>query len=746
MRRNVLVITMGCVAAAATARGLEAPNEWRAVGIGGGGAMFGPSINPQNPDEMYVGCDMSPRFHTRDGGKSWQTIPFLQFRSLHHVPIAFTRDPNVRWAIGPARSADAGKTWQAWDAKAWPKSRVATMLYADYANPDRALVAAGPDLWLTADGGKSFQKVFTETTGLHLAGAFFDGETIYACSGNSGLHVSNNGGKSFEPSGATGLPAGEFISSFAGGKRDKKIRLYCITLSEGSQKDVGTSGSMHKNFRGIYVLDSDQKTWVKKVAGLPAQTHPFFIKKAITDADVVYVAGGSSDGHPTVCKSTDGGETWSEVFLTAGNKNIQTAWSGDKGERGWGFGEYAEGFAVSALDSQQVIVTDMGGAYLSRNGGTTWTAVYSYPVEPRQPGSPIRLGASYTSSGMEVVNVWHLLWLDPQDLFACLTDIKGLRSDDGGKSWSFNYKGHDLNTMYYALQDPRTKAAYAVTSSIHDIYHTRYLTDIKLEQHAKGLLLCSTDHFATWKTIKSFNMALHSMAMDPTNANRLYIGAINHQDGGIYVTSDLDKGTQATWTKLAAPPRTEGHPLSIIPLFDGALLCSYSGRKIGNTFTPSSGVFFSPDGGKTWEDRSDPAMQLWTKEVATDPNDAAQNTWYAGVCFDGGGTKEASTGLWRTTNRGKRWTQIADATLSGQGFLNVQSVAFVPDHPECLFFSTSGDGIFFTSNLTADKPVFKQVLTFPFAKARHMVFNPYNKNEIWVCTSGNGIVVGEMGK
>jgi len=43
-------------------------------GIGGGGAMYSPTINPHDSDEMYVGCDMSLQFHTRDRGKTWARI------------------------------------------------------------------------------------------------------------------------------------------------------------------------------------------------------------------------------------------------------------------------------------------------------------------------------------------------------------------------------------------------------------------------------------------------------------------------------------------------------------------------------------------------------------------------------------------------------------------------------------------------------------------------------------------------
>ena len=72
------------------------------------------------------------------------------------------------------------------------------MLYADYENPDRAVVSAEyRELWVTLDGGKSFEKKVTgpdRNAGLHLAGAFFDGPNVYLGL-NDGLYTSADGGK-----------------------------------------------------------------------------------------------------------------------------------------------------------------------------------------------------------------------------------------------------------------------------------------------------------------------------------------------------------------------------------------------------------------------------------------------------------------------------------------------------------------------------------------------------------------------
>ena len=128
--------------------------------------------------------------------------------------------------------------------------------------------------------------------------------------------------------------------------------------------------------------------------------------------------------------------------------------------------------------------------------------------------------------------------------------------------------------------------------------------------------------------------------MDPNNANRMYACAVDGiasgdagAKGGVWVTSNLNLGTASTWTKLANPPRTQGHVYTVRVLNDGTLVTTYSGRRAGSpeVFTDSSGVFVSTDGGATWTDRSAANMHYYTMELTVDPTDSTQNTWYAGV-------------------------------------------------------------------------------------------------------------------
>jgi hypothetical protein len=45
-------------------------------GIGGGGALFFPTINPANDNEYYISCDMSQLFHTVDYGNTYSQLHF----------------------------------------------------------------------------------------------------------------------------------------------------------------------------------------------------------------------------------------------------------------------------------------------------------------------------------------------------------------------------------------------------------------------------------------------------------------------------------------------------------------------------------------------------------------------------------------------------------------------------------------------------------------------------------------------
>ena len=92
----------------------QPPARFISRGPGGGGAFFGPSINPFNPDDLWIGSDMSDLFHSQDFGRTWETLDFrLLLGGSQPGRMEFTSDPLIRYALDsdvPSRSSDAGVT------------------------------------------------------------------------------------------------------------------------------------------------------------------------------------------------------------------------------------------------------------------------------------------------------------------------------------------------------------------------------------------------------------------------------------------------------------------------------------------------------------------------------------------------------------------------------------------------------------------------------------------------------------
>ena len=220
----------------------------------------------------------------------------------------------------------------------------------------------------------------------------------------------------------------------------------------------------------------------------------------------------------------------------------------------------------------------------------------------------------------------------------------------------------------------------------------------------------------------------------------MYASVIDHSggNGGIWITNDLNNLGSSTWTKLANPPRTEGHPASIAVLNDGKMVCTFSGRRNSSgNFTASSGVFLYDPVANSWTDVSHADMQYWTKDIVIDPTDATQNTWYVAVFSGWGGAPNGKGGLFRTTNRGASWTK-----LTGTQFDRVTSVSFNPSISNQAYLTTETQGLWISNNINNATPSWSLVNNYPFRQPERVFFNPFNPTEIWVTSFGNGLKLG----
>lgn len=727
------------------------PSSFSPRGIGGGGALFSPSINPANPHEFYVSCDMTELFHTTDFGRSYTQAHFEQFIGGARSKVAFTDTPGLLFSLNyinenplPVKSTDNGQTWQTLSGTPDPFGEYYS-INVDRANPSRIQISTFSSVYFSTDGGNSFNGIHLTLTaaGILVAGTFFDGNDIYIGT-NDGVLVSTNGGVSWSLASIPGIPLDERIASFAGARSGTAIRFFCLT---GNGFDVypGLPGSDYWDFMsGVYSCNyGSNSTWTPVMNGIAVgDDYPMFVAMAENDIQTAYLGGGSSSSTPVILKTTDAGANWGDVFLASGNQNIATGWSGDGGDRGWGYGEMPFGMAVSPIDANYIVFSDYGFVHNSRDGGGTWSQAYVDSLDQNPMNANTPPYSEYSSIGLENTSCWQIHWTDANNIWSCNSDIRGIRSVDGGDHWSFDYTGHDGNTSYRVAQDA-SGTMYMATSRVHDIYQSTYLQDSRLDVNdPNGKILYSTNNGAAWQDLEVFNHPVYWIALDPNNSNRAYASVIHYDGGngvgGVYLCDDLSNLATATWTLLPDPPRTEKHPASLVVLNDGNLLATYSGRRNGSgTFTASSGLFMYDPQGNSWTDLSDSGMHYWTKDVVVDPNDPQQNTWYVAVFSGWGGAPNGLGGLYKTTDRGANWTNLTGSSLD-----RVTSCTFNPTNPDEIFFTTEGQGLWRSGNVNATNPPINKVVNYPFRQPERVFFNPFNTNEMWVSSFGNGMRMG----
>ena len=740
---------------------LAMPTLWTTDGPGGGGALYGAAIAPNGTD-LWTVSDMTGIYHSRDFGQSWQML------NLHGsvggvnggsgTRFRFTSDPNVLFITGSslnlAKSTDGGSTFAS--VSGWTNG-TAYWAGTDLSTATKLLASNGSNLYLSTNGGTSFTSAYTSSN-LYVAGAFFDGSNVYVGT-NKGLLVSSDGGSSFA---LAAQQPGQTIMSFTGAKEGGTVRLLVTTTSDspgpGSDPEFLTYG-------GAYRLDVGG-SWTSISGGIPSGKLPHYISMAQNNISTVYTGGVDPYGRPDVLKSTDGGTTFSDTLFTVPwdvtpnvpNANTITAYEGQGGDLDWSWGGEISGFSVCATDVNKAFFVQ-NFAHVTSDGGATWQQAYENIGDSNPAGQNTPQHQAYRGVGLTETSVHYIEWTTPTNIMASYTDILGWRSTDSGASWSYpTYNGVVQNTLYKTIYSGGL--LYGATSNVHDMYGSMYLTDDRINPSWQyGAVVVSADQGATWSSIHSFGVPVIWIQMDPNNANRMYACVIDGPGspdtgamGGIWVTNNLNAGAASTWTKLANPPRTEGHPYDLQVLNDGTLVATYSGRRtsLSGTFTDSSGVFVSTDNGATWIDRSSPEMHWYTKEITIDPTDPTQSTWYVGVFngWGGGGANDRGD-LYRTTDRGLTWTKmnLGSVIPTFYGSISIQSVTINPATKE-MYVCTEGYGILYAADATVpgiSAANFSNLTSYPFGTNERVFINPHNSQDVWVASYGGGIIRGGVG-
>jgi hypothetical protein len=747
MKNNhIYTYTVACILLILTTSNAQ-PTTWTTTGIGGGGALYSPSINPDNPNEIYMGCDMTELFHTTNQGATWTEKPFQQIQGGLYSEVQFTRDPTIRYCINhaakdnvdkirPFKSDDGGTTWYPLISDANTGSYV-VQLFADYNSPSRIILVDYHRIFFSHNGGGDFTTIYTgvETVGNHVAGVCFDGNSIYICCEN-GIFYSNNNGTTWQWMVTSGIAAGEKILSFTWAKTGTALKFVCLTASRvwaGIRRGSTYWGSM----RGIFSMTNADGHWIARTGGISSAAGDFvaWLGMAQNDTSTVYAAGGDAYLKPIVMKSVNS-QAWTHTFLQASNQNITTGWSGERGDGHWDYGSAAQGFQVCPSNPNIVITTDLGFTHITTDGGATWRQLYLSAADQNPSGSNTPKKKTYHSNGLENTGSWYLTWLDTQKIMASYTDIGGINSLDGGNSWKFT---SILENTTYKIVKHTDNKTYAATSTIHDMYQSTKIYNDNIDAGG-GKIYVSNDNGATFSVLKDLLHPIVWIATDPTDPSVMYASLVhsNVAIGGIYKTSDLQNGVAATWTKLPNPTRSNGHPFNINVLNNGDLAVTYSAHvpTPADKFLATSGVFYFEKATQTWSDRSHVNMRFWTKDLVIDPSDPTQSTWY-GCVFQGWGdvAMQGTGGLYRTRDKGLNWTKISNE-------FRVNSISIHPTHPNIAYYTTETNGLWYSSNAQATTPTFTQVANYNFRHPMRVFFNPYNLKEVWITSFGNGMKQG----
>lgn len=731
---------------------------WQSRGLSGGGALFSPAISPHSRGEIVMSSDMTGVYRTTDYGRRWRLVPSRVLVGSERTQLRFTSDPQVLYALDspqtpPAaprlvKSTDGGSTWDS------PITTPGTpgegyYLFVDPESTERLIFSDLRHLYFSRDGGRTFSDVYSSSWdgGLVVGGAVWAGADIYVGT-SDGILVSRDQGAHFSLDSALGqgIPVGERIVSFAGARKANCTRFFAVTFETRSPEGAagvraGLTGGERMLFAGLYRLTLGESGWVRSSSGIGAGDKLAFVGASFHDVDVAYAAGGN-DGSigedqgtvpgPVVLKTTDGGRSWRHVFLTEGNANIATGWSGKGGDMDWSFGDFILGLGVSPKDARVVAITDLGFVHVTQDGGKSWQQAYVDPRDQNRMGRDTPKSRFYRSNGVEQTSGWWLTWSSPKTLFASLTDVRSAFSTNGGASWTRDGRnGLTLNTTYHVVRHPKTGTLYAATSSVHDIYQSAWMRDARLdgtsERPALGAVMASSNSGASWTLVQDLRRPVVWLALDPKNPNRLYASVVSSSSGGVY-RFDLEKPRQPA-QRLPAPPRTKGHPYNVHVLRDGSIVATYSGHQDGNSrvFAERSGVFWLPSGADGWEDRSAPEMRFWTKDIVIDPQN--ESRWYVGVFSH---DARDFGGLYRTLDRGLTWQRI--------GFpRRVESCAIDPKNPDRMYMTTEDEGLWVSGDRNADSPTFRWVEDYPFLHPMRVFWNPFDPSEVWSVSFGGGV-------
>ncbi len=305
---------------------------------------------------------------------------------------------------------------------------------------------------------------------------------------------------------------------------------------------------------------------------------------------------------------------------------------------------------------------------------------------------------------------------------------------------------------------------------------------------ADGGLWKTTDSGTTWTSLfdRQALLSVGAIAVDPTNANTIYVGAAEGNFSGSDIAGvnagvfkSADGGT--TWTRYTIPWPTVNNGTSfngpLTPFVRGIRRLVIDPKNTSRLYAAASGgVMMSTDAGVTWTmlnsggipytgsaSNCNAGAVMYATDVVIDGSTLPNSTVYAamgrpfssGACTPGNlGRRE--NGVFRSTDNGTTWTKIAamgtapfPALADCAGFGRI-ALAIAPSAPATLYMlvhrpgaestcaatADSYTGTYRTTNATAATPTWTQQSTTNFCSGQCWydmtgVVDPTNANTVY---------------
>ena len=353
---------------------------WRLIGPYRGGRALAVTGVIGDSHTYYFGSTGGGVWKSTDGGLSWRPMTdktksmspsigaIAVAPSDANVIYAGTGEACIRGDIiegdGVYKSIDGGKTWSFSGLK---DTGAIGRLIVHPKNADIALVAAlghpfGPSsergIFRTTDGGKSWTKVLYKdenSGGIDLAFDPANPNIIFAAlwqahrtpwsleSGGpgSGLYRSTDGGTTWKQLSGHGLPEGT-------------IGRIGVAVAYGNPNRIWALVEAEKG--GLFRSDDGGESWTLVNSERQYRQRAFYYTHVFADPrlpDGVYVLNTG------MYRSNDGGKTFRPIRVPHGDNH---------------------GLWIDPSDPDRMIESNDGGANVSTNGGTSWTAQGNQPT------------------------------------------------------------------------------------------------------------------------------------------------------------------------------------------------------------------------------------------------------------------------------------------------------------------------------------------------------------------------------